>query len=288
MRNFIFLFLIICSLEAIAGSPADSVNQKDQTLLKRFFEYANKNDIAKLPLNQKISAIGRYFIETPYVGGTLDINPQEELVVNLREFDCVTFVDNVIALALLDKYNEQSIPLFQNNLQKIRYRNGKITDYTSRLHYSSDWLYEMTYQNILEDITKEKGGILFPNKVSFISQNWQKYPALVRDSSLVGRIAYIEKEINKRTYYYIPKEKVLPFTGQIKDGDIILITTKKKGLDTAHVGIAVENEGQIYLLHASATDKKVTITTETLPDYLQRITSHSGIMIGRLINFKSN
>lgn len=256
--------------------------------MKRFFEYANKNDIAKLPLNQKISAIGRYFIETPYVGGTLDINPQEELVVNLREFDCVTFVDNVIALALLDKYNEQSIPLFQNNLQKIRYRNGKITDYTSRLHYSSDWLYEMTYQNILEDITKEKGGILFPNKVSFISQNWQKYPALVRDSSLVGRIAYIEKEINKRTYYYIPKEKVLPFTGQIKDGDIILITTKKKGLDTAHVGIAVENEGQIYLLHASATDKKVTITTETLPDYLQRITSHSGIMIGRLINFKSN
>ena len=114
MRNFIFLFLIICSLEAIAGSPADSVNQKDQTLLKRFFEYANKNDIAKLPLNQRISAIGRYFIETPYVGGTLDINPQEELVVNLREFDCVTFVDNVIALALLDKYNEQSIPLFQN------------------------------------------------------------------------------------------------------------------------------------------------------------------------------
>ena len=146
----------------------------------------------------------------------------------------------------------------------------------------------MTCLNLLEDITKEKGGIPFPNKVSFISQNWKKYPALIQDSTLVTKIIDIEKTINGRTYYYIPKEKVLPFAGQIKTGDIILITTKKKGLDTAHVGIAIENEGQIYLLHASVSDKKVSVTTETLPDYLQRITSHSGIMIGRLINFKSN
>ena len=200
----------------------------------------------------------------------------------------MTFVDNVIALARLDKYEEESIPQFQKNLQEIRYRNGEIVDYTSRLHYSSDWLYEMTCRNILEDITKEKGGIPFPNKVSFISQNWKKYPALIQDSTLVTKIIDIEKAINGRAYYYIPKEKVLPFAGQIKNGDIILITTKKKGLDTAHVGIAIENEGQVYLLHASVSDKKVSITTETLPDYLQRITSHSGIMIGRLINFKSN
>ena len=275
MKNLVLLFLITFSFGAFACSPVDSVYQKDQILLKHFFEYANKKEITKLPINKKVVAIGRYFLETPYVGGTLDINPQEKLVVNLREFDCVTFVDNVIALARLDKYEEQSIPQFQRNLQEIRYRNGKIVDYTSCL-------------NFLEDITKEKGGIPFPNKVSFISQNWKKYPALIQDSTLVTKIIDIEKTINGRAYYYIPKEKVLPFAGQIKTGDIILITTKKKGLDTAHVGIAIENEGQIYLLHASFSDKKVSITTETLPDYLQRITSHSGIMIGRLINFKSN
>ena len=157
MKNLVILFLITFSFGAFACSPADSVYRKDQTLLKHFFEYANKKEIAKLPINEKVVAIGRYFLETPYVGGTLDINPQEKLVVNLREFDCVTFVDNVIALARLDKYEEQSIPQFQKNLQEIRYRNGKIVDYTSRLHYSSDWLYEMTCLNLLEDITKEKG-----------------------------------------------------------------------------------------------------------------------------------
>ena len=239
-------------------------------------------------MNEKVAAIGRYFLDTPYASGTLDSNRQERLVINLREFDCVTFVDNVIALACLNEYTPQSIPLFQQKLQEIRYRNGKIIDYTSRLHYSSDWLYEMSCCDILEDITKEKGGIPFPNKVSFISQNWKKYPALVQDSSLVPQIASIEKKINARTYYYIPKEKVLPFPGQIKNGDIILITTKKKGLDTAHVGIAVEQDGQIHLLHASISEKKVAITTENLRDYLQRITSHTGIMIGRVLNFNAN
>ena len=141
MKNLVLLFLITFSFRAFACSPVDSVYRKDQTLLKHFFEYANKKEIAKLPINEKVVAIGRYFLETPYVGGTLDINPQEELVVNLREFDCVTFVDNVIALARLDKYEEQSIPQFQKNLQEIRNRNGKIVDYTSGLHYSSDWLY---------------------------------------------------------------------------------------------------------------------------------------------------
>ena len=81
---------------------------------------------------------------------------------------------------------------------------------------------------------------------------------------------------------------MLPFPGQIKNGDIILITTKKKGLDTAHVGIAVEQDGQIHLLHASISEKKVAITTENLRDYLQRITSHTGIMIGRVLNFNAN
>jgi len=286
MKHVILLFLLTLSTAACART--DSIPREDQALLKRFFEYANRNKISQLPVNERIAAIGSYFIETPYAGGTLDINEQEQLVVNLREFDCVTFVDNVLALALMDKYDKQHLPQFLVNLKKIRYRNGKITDYTARLHYSSDWLHEMEHAGIIADATQEKGGIPFSNKVSFISRNWQKYPALQRNSSLVTKMRHIEKEINDRHYYYIPKEKVLPSAGQIKTGDIILITTHKKGLDTSHVGIAVEKNGQIHLLHASVSSKKVTLKKETLPDYLQRITSHSGIMIGRPVNFKSN
>ena len=40
------------------------------------------------------------------------------------------------------------------------------------------------------------------------------------------KIETIETEINKRTYYYIPKNKVNAACNKIKAGDVILITTK--------------------------------------------------------------
>ena len=57
MKNLVLLFLITFSFGAFAYSPADSVYRKDQTLLKHFFEYANKKEIAKLPINEKVDAI---------------------------------------------------------------------------------------------------------------------------------------------------------------------------------------------------------------------------------------
>ena len=95
----------------------------------------------------------------------------------------------------------------------------------------------------------------------------------------------IENNINLRKYHYIPKDKVSAATGQIQPGDILLITTDKKGLDTAHVGIAIEQNGQIYLLHASLSAKKVVISEVPLPEYLQGIRSHSGIIIARPYQF---
>lgn len=288
MKKTILLFLVAL-LSISSGCKAQSpVSREDQAILSRFFEYAAKNQLDKYPASKKIILIGKFFIDTPYKGGTLEINPREQLVVNLREFDCVTFVDNVLALALLANYDPRQTENYLENLQNTRYRDGEITDYTARLHYSTDWLYEMNQFGILKDVTRENGGILFPNKVGFISGNWQKYPVLRQDSLLVKKIVRIENNINNREYYYIPKNQVSAVVGQIQPGDIILITTDKKGLDTAHVGIAVEQDGQIHLLHASLSAKKVTVTEDSLPEYLQGIRSHSGIIIARPINFKSN
>lgn len=288
MKKTVLLFLVAL-LSISSGCKAQSpVSREDQAILSRFFEYAAKNQLDKYPASKKIILIGKFFIDTPYKGGTLEVNPREQLVVNLREFDCVTFVDNVIALALLSNYEPRQTENYLKNLQNTRYRDGEITDYTARLHYSTDWLYEMNQFGILKDVTRENGGILFPNKVGFISGNWQKYPVLRQDSLLVKKIVRVENNINNREYYYIPKNQVSAVIGQIQPGDIILITTDKKGLDTAHVGIAVEQDGQIHLLHASLSAKKVTVTEGSLPEYLQGIRSHSGIIIARPINFKSN
>lgn len=44
-------------------------------------------------------ALGETFLGTPYVGGTLEGEGEEQVVVNLEEMDCTTFVEYVLALA---------------------------------------------------------------------------------------------------------------------------------------------------------------------------------------------
>ena len=84
---------------------------------------------------------GLNFLKTPYVAHTLEVNEEEKLVVNFDEVDCTTFVEYVLALSLspvkngaIDKTDYARV------LQKIRYRDGRINGYTSRLHYIADWI----------------------------------------------------------------------------------------------------------------------------------------------------
>ena len=62
--------------------------------------------------------IGKFFLGTPYVTGTLETEGAEHLVVNLREYDCVTFVENVVALVYLVKSQEKSFKAFRRLLRR--------------------------------------------------------------------------------------------------------------------------------------------------------------------------
>ena len=70
-------------------------------------------------------------------------------------------------------------------------------------------------------------------------------------------------------------------TAQIKEGDIIAITTSTKGLDVSHVGIAVKVDGEIHLMHASSKEGKVVIDKHSLQEYVRRNRA-TGIRVVRL------
>ena len=266
----------IIELKAVPLQTADS------SVLAAFWDYARMQNLAHLPVNERIPLIGTFFLGKPYQSGTLEKGSQEELIVDLREFDCVTFLENTLALAFLERYDAAAVPLFLDNLKKIRYRNGKVEGYTSRLHYSSDWLYEMQRQGFLEDVTRECGGIHFPIDVFFMTKNACRYPAFEKDSLLIFQMEQIETAIGKRKYFYIPKKDIGKIQEKIQEGDIVLLTTGIKGLDTSHVGIAVKKGEKTYLLHASSTAGKVVLSALPLSEYMEKIPSQTGIMLGRV------
>ena len=223
----------------------------------------------------------KYFLNTPYVGGTLDINTKEKLVINLRELDCLTFVENALSLYLCSQKEIINPDNFAKYIKELRYRSGKIKDYSSRLHYSSDWIYDNVNKGIIKDVTKELDGIDFKPSVGFMSSHPQKYKSL-KDGKLVPEIKNIEKNINGREYYYIPKKDVANIEDKLQDGDIIFITTDIKGLDISHVGFAIKQGTETHLLHASSYHKKVTISEKTLYNYLIGIKHDTGIIVCRL------
>lgn len=264
-------------------SSCDScvISEADRLVLQKFWHYAQTNHLKEQEAGERISSIARFFLDTSYKSNTLNTADGEKLIVNLRELDCVTFVENVLALAFLPEYTSSSEDTFKKNLQKIRYRDGIIEDFTSRLHYSSDWLYEMQQNLLLKDITADLGGIKHTKEINFMSGHHELYPALKNNPQLLTKIKNMEDSINKRTRYYIPKSDIDKVYSKIKAGDIILITTNIAGLDTSHLGIAILYNGTIHLLHASSEYKKVMISLSPLKEYMAGIRSQSGIIIGR-------
>lgn len=252
-----------------------SIETKDSLIFDSFLKYT---EVCHL---NNISNNATFFLNTPYKGGTLDINKEEQLVINLRELDCLTFVENVLALYLCRKKDNLDLNTFKSAIQKIRYRDGKLKSYISRLHYSTDWLYNNQKKGFIKDISKDIGGTLFKRTINFMSQHSNKYSALNTKRS-VNRIKNIENKINKRNYYYIPKKEIKNIERKIGNGDIIFITTNIKGLDIAHVGYALNVNNRIHLIHASSQYKKVIISKSPLSEYLNGVNHFTGIMVARI------
>lgn len=231
-----------------------------------------------LPLNLLIVKAAENFLNEPYVGGTLEVNDEEELVINFDKFDCVTFQETVAALALDKKSATPSYENFRAKLQNLRYRGGVISGYTSRLHYSSDWIYDNVKRHNVRDLTSELGGEELTKKIDFMSSHPQYYSKL-SDSLSLKEIKDIEDRINENHVCYIPKNKIKEISARIPDGSLIFITTDKEGLDFAHVGISVREGGVLKMYHASSDAKKVVKTPSALSDYLLGMKHFTGIAV---------
>ena len=207
----------------------------------------------------------------------------EHLVVDLREFDCVTLCETSLALARTVKRHQRTSHAYMDQLRLIRYRSGSISGYPSRLHYFSDWIADNEGKKIVRNVSGELGGRQDRRPVNFMSSHREAYPRLASDDE-VAKIAAIEKRLSVLPRYFVPKAQVEGILGKLHNGDIIAITTSVEGLDVTHTGIAVDDGGTKRLLHAPNVGKKVQITTGSLSQYLDAHEKDTGIMVARPVD----
>ena len=285
MKRYLFLLItLFIFLGTAKGEGRVSYLQNDSLTICRLLDEAHcQPRTTNFPL-----FFARKFLDIPYVAHTLEINDDERLVVNTRQLDCTTLVETVTALTLCAYRHLFTWRDFLNALMAMRYRNGQMGDYTSRIHYFTEWIMLNSEAGIVIEIQAPDppfSAIQHVN-VNYMSQHPQSYKALREHPEYVASIREMEQRITGGSFRFIPKQMVknqVLLRQAVSDGDIIAITCKKAGLDIAHLGFAVWKDGCLHLLNASMLHKKVVEEPMTLYQYLQQHSTHTGIRIIRII-----
>lgn len=275
--SFLFLFLLCIiphgSAQNLICSPKDkeAFNSKIMAI----------SELDKHDIGATVVAIGKTFIGIPYVAKTLEIGETESLVVNLHGLDCTTFVENVLAFSLMVKNHKTDFNSYLNYLETIRYKDGKLNGYASRLHYFSEWIANNEKKGLLRDMTSEIGGVESSKAINFMSTHRELYPFL-KDADNLDKIKASEEFLKMQSICILPQDNIKANEHLIQSGDIIALTTSIKGLDITHTGIATrESDGRIHLLHASTGSMAVEVSKQPLAAYLKGIKSNTGIMVAR-------
>lgn len=294
---FVFISILLSAVPSYAqpaSSPVLYVTAEDRAIFDRYVSSVQSQGVLSDPtlsVSDLIIETARFFLGTPYVAATLEKEP-EGLVVNLREMDCTTFMENVLALsfmvqelrALKIEGMQESRPPFEafcHYLQQLRYRDGDISDYTDRLHYMTDWVYENARKGFVKDINRDLEGQPFPLSLSFISTHPDSYKQLKDHPQRVRKMAEVEREINRRSYFYLPKADILKVASCFQDGDIVCFVTTLDGLDVTHVGLVCRDKGKWSFIHASSSAKKVILNEDSLQEYTTRMKGNKGLFVAR-------
>ena len=294
MRRLIFSYLLLVALAASAQQV--EVTAKDSALVVELLQKAR----TERGEENRVLYFAKQFLGLPYVAHTLENGDKEHLIVNLHEFDCTTLVETAAALALCDSHDQRTFQDYCHWLTALRYRDGKLTDYTSRLHYFTWWGEDNEKMGLVTCINQDTKPTAFYEKlvtaklwdevqtvnINYMTTHPQLYKHLKNNPQFVKVIRDYERISSGKSYRYIPKRllngKQRNSLGIINDGDILAMITSKAGLDTSHLGIAVWQNGRLYMLHASSLKKKVVLDTQNLYDYQQKQTSQIGIRVFRV------
>lgn len=276
----------------LARTPPGPWPDADWRVLDSKVRWAASQQLDTLPLGSAIARLGETFVGTTYTPGTLEAPGPERVVINLREFDCVTFIENILALtrfirqdglaALANRPAAEA--RYARYLEDIRYRGGYLDGYASRLHYFSEWLSENERRGRLKLLARKLGGVPDTEPLSFMSAHPGAYRQLA-DPGVPEAIHAMEQRLNTGpSRWYVPEDRIASVAAQIHDGDLIAATSTLPGLDVAHTGIALWVDGQLHLLHAPLVGKSVEISVLPLAQRILDMKTQDGIMVARVVH----
>ncbi len=242
--SILFGFFLSISFIIYAESPAKKYHKISiEDIDRDIRETAAKN----LTNSQKMAYYSERFLGAPYLlqceGEGVHGRYERELLLNLKQINCMTYCEIVLALALSAYYEE-----FFNVLQHIRYRYG-IISMATRNHYTmADWLPANSW--CLDDVSRLVGG----NDTAQLTRTIQHQTFFAGKSIQDIPVLLPNREI---TIDYIPLNKLPSCEAQLHSGDIVSLIQNRPGIFSAHMLLIIKKDNLTFFRHASMRDKKV-------------------------------
>lgn len=282
MMKFFFLFLISLSVFASPREQAQDLLAKHQGI----------NSVVS-----RMDIFSKTFLDLPYgIGGPLGEGEQgpydQDPLYRFDTFDCTTFVETVVSLALT-----QDVNAFENKMDTIRYENGEV-DYLKRNHFPSlQWV----PNNVRNGLLKEINHLVLPaseRKMAEAVINLPGWLKAIKIEEIKAPLATLEERLNLLEELRGHAVDYSPILARIEYLPIAVLLTRPQVLknipngsivnfvrpnwdltdvigthmNVSHQGLVFKKKAGIFLRHASSAGKVAEIL---LLDYLKKFENHA-------------
>lgn len=282
----IVCFFALLSLPAEASTGLHNEQGADQIINQLYHSLSNK---PTLDMPARIAMISAEFLGKPYLLGALGEGMQSDYdqfpLYRTDAFDCETYVDTVLALALANNLEH-----FKRRINQVRYRDGHVS-FIDRNHFTClDWNKNNQHQGFVKDITttvrnERNQAVVHFARALIDKPAWYSHQTVasirlrqVNSLEQKKRLTSLKEEGNHlpratSIIPYIPFTVLFDRTGkentylfnQIPHGSIIEIVrpnwdlSKEIGthLNISHLGFAIWEKGTLLFRAASSTHSQV-------------------------------
>ena len=293
MKKILFLMIVI--MAACAPRQESQQNVQAATMAQMRFHCDGDttliNDLLKqgydsgiTDANALVEFYARQLLGTPYVAHTLEAD-KEVLTINVHELDCLTFIETLYALTRATLAGRYSWRDYAANIENVRYRGGIMGDYSTRIHYMSEWIIDNHVRGNLVEVTPDLPHVDYMVKnIDYMTHHTDSYQQLKNDSVMVEKIRHFELRNHRFPYLKRSWLNDKAVKAALRSGDFVSLVTKAEGLDVSHNGIIViDDKGDPYLLDASMSGGKVMLESKPLYKYLEHSKTNIGIRVYRMM-----
>ncbi|MDL1951710.1 DUF1460 domain-containing protein, partial [Acidobacteria bacterium ACD] len=211
---------------------------------------------AGLPsLGARVELLSGLLLGLPYRAEPLGGGPdaREVLDASLDGFDCVTYVETVLALSRSARAEDLA-----SWLRRVRYDGGRV-EWRHRHHYMTGWLRANARAGLVRSVAPRG---LAASRERLLDCVPGLPPRRVRFSC-------------------VPKARLPRLARHLATGDVVLFASTRRHLDVFHCGILVGTEGGWRLRHAARS--RGSVVEQELDDFL-RANRMAGLVVARPVD----